>query len=263
MIRVPRTRPKLGPKIGEHGLRRANRNLTLTLLVLGFGGAIVAGTFAAWRWYFSYRHYGPAAVSRWSGPALGVSMVLTIVGCLALFSILKHRDLRVHTYTHGMVLERNNHNQIVYWTQIHQLHTVSVRYGLAGFAWGARTKLTLELKDNRRIHLTHRLADVDILTDTIKRNVYPGLLDEYRQRLNSGHAVPFGPLTITPHEIHKGRRTLPWTEVNRISLDRGKLRIRVRSRDLWTSMRFAARKVPNIELCIQLIQHLVLSHKGK
>ncbi len=249
---------RLGEPISEHRLRPTLRTAYLVLAFLGLTGAIAAGGIALGRWYFAYRHYGPAVVIRWSTPALGISLGLAVVGLLSSYAAWRFRSFCIYTFADGMIIERGRQREIIPWKDIRHIHTTVIQYSLPGWAWGARARLTLHRNGKRKLRLTESLVDLDSMTETIKRKVYPGLLEEYVQSLNNGENVPFGQtLLLTSQGIQYSHQTLSWSEVERATLNRGTLNIMAHPPDPKMDVQIKAHRVPNVDLCVQLIQHIL------
>jgi len=246
----------LGPLIREHHLRRELAILYKTLAIIGLGGTAMAGGLAVWRWNFAYRHYGPVAISRWTAPALWAVICFSLVGLFGLLSAVRSKNLRVSLHTSGMTFVRGRRHQTILWKEINSIHTTAVRYGLLSLVWGAETTLILHTNNRRIIRLTQVLNDLSSLAETVKHHVYPGLLTEYRQIISQGGSLPFGPLLLTPDGVQRGREFLSWQDIGKISLERGRLRIPSRQNRKSSQIRVPVRQVPNIDLCVQLIQHL-------
>ena len=245
--------------ISEHRLRRELRALYSALAIIGLIGTAIAGILAVWFWLFAYRHYGPAAIARWTVPPLWSAMGFALVALVGLISSWRSRGLRVSLYDLGLVYQRGRQEKTLLWDQILQIHTTAVRYGLSSLVWGAQTTLELHTDDNRLVRLNHALTDLSSLAETIKRNVYPNLLDEYRRDLNQGNAINFGPLLLTLKGIQQGQRFIPWQDINQITLGRGSLLITPHEHDQGTKIRIPANQVPNVDLCVQLIEHLKIN----
>lgn len=258
MMREPRMTPHdptLGRLVSDHSLTRNRRYLQHIWILIGFGGAAVTGLIAAWRWYFAYRHFGPALVGRWAAPALWICLVLMCLGLYGLSLWWRTRGLRLRVYENGIRFTQGRGGADFRWKQIRQIHTKVVRYGFLGLTWGRRTVLTLLMDDNRQLNLTHTLSGMDVLTKNIKRHVYPILLNEYRENLRYGHPVSFGPLVVTSHGIRQGQRQWEWGDLKQATLNHGVLRINTNAERRQADIRLSVEEVPNIDLCMQLIQH--------
>ena len=249
----------LGPMISEHRLRRELRVLYSALTIIGLMGTAISCVLAVWFWLFAYRHYGPAAIVRWTVPAIWSAAGFALVALVGLISFWRSRGLRVSLHDLGLVYQGGRQQETLRWNQIIQIHTAAVRYGLSSLVWGGQTTLELHSDDNRLIRLNHALTDLSSLAEAIKRNVYPNLLDEYRRDLNQGNAINFGPLLLTLKGIQQGQRFVPWQDINQITLGRGLLLITLHEADQGAKIRIPANQVPNVDLCVQLIEHLKIN----
>lgn len=249
----------IGPMISEHRLRRELSIIYSALAIIGLIGTAISCILAVWFWLFAYRHYGPAAIVRWTTPALWTATGFALVALIGLISFWRSRGLRVCLYDLGMIYQRGRQEEILLWDQIIQIHTAAVRYGLSSLAWGAQTTLELHTDDNRLVRLNHALTDLSSLAETIKRNVYPNLLAEYRRDLNQGVAINFGPLLLTLKGVQQGQQFIRWQDISQITLGRGLLLITPHEHDQGTKMRIPANRVPNVDLCVQLIEHLKIN----
>jgi hypothetical protein len=258
---VKRKEPRrdLGPLIREHHLRKELAILYKTLSIIGLGGIVIAGGLAMWRWYFAYSHYGPVAISRWTTPALWAVIFFSLVSLFGLLSVSRSKKLLVGLYASGMIYQRGRQQQTILWEEINSIHTAVVRYGLMSLVWGAETTLILYTNNRRKIRLTQVLNDLSSLAETVKHHVYPRLLTEYRRIISQSGSLPFGPLLLTPKGVQRGRDFLSWQDIGKISLRRGRLLIPSRQNQKSSQIRVPVHQVPNIDLCVQLIQHLTTS----
>jgi hypothetical protein len=217
---------------------------------------LVAGGIIVWRWFYAYRHYGPAAIWRWTAPAVWAFIILVGLCLLGIYLLWQSRGLQVSLYQHGLVLKRGKVRKAIRWDVIEQINTASVRYGMARLAWGDRKFLRIRTNDGLRINFTTVLTNLDLLIKTIKRHVYPNLLSIFRTRLNEGGSISFGALLLTKHGVQHSQQFLSWDSIHQVTLDQGMLIFTVRENDKEVIQRFPAHQIPNVDLCIQLLAHL-------
>ncbi len=245
--------------LSEHELRKGLRILYIVVTVLGSSGLIAASGFALWAWYFAYRHYGPALVTRWSLPAFGIGLASTILAFFGLGLILRNLNLQVRVYLSGITFRRGRQRKMIPWDGIQQIQTSSVRYGLPGLSWGMRTTLTLSLTDGYKIRISDAITNLPGLIKTIKSNVYPRLLSTCRQELNEGQALDFGPISLTPQGVQKAPVLLRWDQIQELTLERGVLRIAGRDTGRDAQIRVPTHHIPNIDLCVSCIREIISS----
>jgi len=222
------------------------------------GALASTGAFAysAWRWYDALTRYGVLVVWRLSLPWIAAGVIWGMVAVVAFVSFLKHRRLAVRTHFRGLRLEKGKRRESIEWGQVRGIQVHAVRYGIGELSWGDRSTLRLESRDGRIYHFNSALAEFSVLVDTVKGKVYPILLQDLRQALQEGDPLEFGHLTLTTIGIHKGRRLIPWGGLEAADLSNGWLSLRGLHAGHPSSIRVPAYQVPNVELCVQLIEHL-------
>lgn len=240
-----------------HELRKGLRTLYIVVTVLGASGLIAASGFALWSWYFAYRHYGPALVTRWSLPAFGIGLASMILALVGLGLILRNLNLHVGVYLSGITFRRGRQRKRIPWDRIQQIQTSSVRYGFPGLSWGMRTSLTLSLTDGRKIRISDAITDLPNLIKTVKSNVYPRLLSTCRQELNEGQALNFGPISLTPHGVQKEPVLLKWDQIHELTIERGVLLIAGSDTSRDAQIRVPTHRIPNIDLCVSCIRQII------
>ncbi len=254
---------EFGSMISKHGLRNEHRTLGVLLAVAGLFTAFLSAAIGIYRWYFAYRHFGPAAVARWAAPAMGLSFAFALLGLIGLAYLLHLRGAYARVYSGGILIGRRGKVEKIPWDQIQAITTSSVRYGLPWISWGSSSKITFHLKPEGKRSLSQSLTNLDQLAITVKKYVYPGLLEQYRQALQQGDAVQFGSIEITRRELVHGKRSYPWAEINKVSLKRGFLSVEKRSSRWKRRIRLSTQRIPNIDLCFQLIQHFLAEEKSR
>lgn len=247
---------KLGLQTGEHRLRRILRLAYPSLGLAGLLATLALWALAAWRWAFAYSTYGPAIVWRVAFPLVLLSLVSLTVGLAGVLATLRLGPLVVSTYERGLVVRRGRRGKLIRWGHIRHLRTAAVRYGFSGLSWGRRASITLILDNGEKFRFTTVLADIEGLIAVVKSNVYPRLLDEYTRQFNQGHALSFGPLSLSAVGIQQGRSQLGWADLGRASLENGRLVLTPASPGRGSKIRIEARRIPDVDLCLQFIQHL-------
>ncbi len=238
----------------SHPLRLELRRTYQTVSMLGFLGAMAAFAWAIFRWYFAYHHFGPAVVGRWTAPVLILTLVLAAVGAIGLILYLSARSYHVITNELSLQIKKRNHIVSIPWEEIKFVRSSSIRYGLAKFEWGNRSTLWVHTSNGQVFRFVNNLVDFNGLAETVKANLYPRYLARYRQDLNQGQSIDFGPIQLTPNGIVFGRKECEWSELEDVSLARGRLTITTNEGQRIKSYSIPARKIPNLDLCAQLIQ---------
>lgn len=248
----------LGKYISEHGLRRELRLVYQILGALGLGGALALVTIGVWRGYLAYQDYGPALVLRWSMPSWIAAAALGLIGLGSLFTLWQRHSIKVRTFANGMTYQRKRKPQVFFWRHVRAIRTYASRYFLPFLGTGGRSELLLTMASRQTLRLTSIVTGLDQLVETVKERVYPRLMSDYVKAFRMGQPIAFGPLTLTLDGIQYGRRSLAWDKVGGIELKRGKLNILWETDGGVSRLSVAARRIPNVEICFQLIRRLGL-----
>lgn len=253
--------PPLGPLIRQHRLRRSLRLGYTAVMLIGIVGTVVLFTLALWRWSFAYRHYGPAVVLRWTLPYAIAGLASSALGLYGFWQSRRHRNLTVGVHPSGLSVRQGGEEASLNWDQIHSIFTTSVRYSPLSFVRGWRTTLTLHSRAGSTFQFTERLSGFHELAASVKRYVYPPRLAECRQRLKRDLPVSFGPITLTARGLQLKGRWRAWKQVESVTLERGLFEVRLRGEPRGSRLRIPVRRIPNVDLCYQLVRHFA-THQG-
>jgi hypothetical protein len=248
----------LGKLISEHSLRREYRLLYQYLGAVGVGGAIVMVTVGVWRAYLAYQNYGPALVWRWSLPSYIAAAGLALVGFGSLLTFWRRHDIKVRAHDNGMAFRLRRKVNVNFWRHVRSIRTSSSRYMLPFLGTSGRSELLLTMTNNRSMCLSHIIAGLDQLVETVKERVYPRLMADYVKAYRMGQDVTFGPLALTLDGIQYRKRTLAWDTVCGAEIVRGGLNILWETGKRVSRLRVPTKKIPNVEICFQLIRRLGL-----
>lgn len=253
----------LGALISEHHTRSSARGPLTLLSAASLLGALAAGGYAIDRWYFAQAHLGPAAVWRLSAPALGAAAALLALGCLWVALRLRSGPLRVEVRHDGLRWSRGRRSTSARWSQVRQVHTHAIRYLLPALGRRTQAELVLGLRpagiSSRRLRwlrLPHTLSHFDDLVAAVKTQAYPLLMAEATRALRQGRQLTFGPLRLSTKGMRHGRRLLRWSDLEQVRLDDGVVRLRASASSGHRELRLHAHRIPNLEVCLQLIDLL-------
>ncbi len=248
----------LGKPVVEHRPRRRQRRLYLLLALVGLSAGAIMLIIGIARWSFALANYGPAVVWRWSGIWLIIGGALLAVGLVGAVWLLRWGRLSVVVHDGGLQLKRGNQVRTLPWSEIETVQVTGVNYRSI---WGSHSTLKLRTSDDQQIRLSDRLAGLSQLAATVKRNVYPRLVAEYTRYLRDGQPVAFGPLTLSLEGVARGPRKLDWSQVTAAELHDGRITI-TPADGRGGALRVDARKVPNAEICLELVQHYARGARG-
>lgn len=219
-------------------------------------GAIGTFTAALWRWYDAYQHFGPALVERWTSPLLLTSAGLAIFLILLLLELRMLRRTRVAICADGIILRKGRRQDSIRWEQIQGLRLRATRYIIPFVKRPLPLRMTLDIAGGKPVSLDSTLEGLPAITESIKEHVYPGLLEQYRRQLELHNPITLGPITITAQELGWGKRSINWDSVRDIRVDKGNVRLTYNKNGKTRTSRVPSHKIPNVDLCIQMVHHL-------
>ncbi len=250
------TAPSLGQLINVYRPSRRRGIVMWTALGAGLAGSAISALAGSYRWYLASTQYGPAVVAKWSTPWFITAGGFGAFCLLILVFLWRGRRLEVGLYGAGIVYQLGKKRISVPWQDIYRLHASAVRYGIFGLIWGGDMEVRLDIRGGQQIRLTRTIANLSDLVEKIKRNIYPFLLAGYTRAFNQGQALEFGPLTLNGEGIMRSGKLLPWSELASADLERGLLQLTPVKGGTGRKMKLPAHKIPNLDVCLQLIQNL-------
>ena len=248
---------RLGPIEQVHRVRRGLRRGQLYGALTMFSMSVIAGCVAAYRGALAYTEYGPLLVGRWVTPPLILALVLAVVGFGLGVRAWRTWRKRVRLHANGLALVRGRRGRAMAWPDVRALWSHAVRTGLPGLTSSRRLRLELEARDGRRLKIDDTLEEFEGLAQAVKARVYPLLLADYTRSFNEHQVLPFGPLRLGPEGLEDGPRPpFAWTEVRGAQLADGRLKVQTSRAGRQATLTYPAHRIPNVELCAQLIQEI-------
>jgi hypothetical protein len=179
---------------------------------------------------------------------LGLGVVYVLPGGLWFISTLRKRGLRVLVLPDGLSYTRHGRTEIVRWDEVADV-------------WQAISKIQytftvrsckVRLEDGRKYTFNSALRNVAGLIATIQQEVTPRILARASDAYDAGETIPFGKLGVSKAGISRGKRTLPWDQVKRVTVDKGVITVRKQGGLLkWTSVHVA--ETPNFFVFASLV----------
>ncbi len=253
----PTTTIPLGPVL--HVYRdRPFRWLDLFMLFIPASLAVIAPLlYGLKRDIYARSYYGPVAAQTWSWPWYALATVALIpLLLLALGRVRKSRRW-VELHKNGLKISwTGNSLRTLLWNQILGISCSSSEVTFLGRTNRRRHQLTLHLVKGKLIHIDDHIRDLPELIDRIKAKIYPQLLPKMRTAFNKGETLNFGPVIIHQNAIKVREQQILWNQVTRLNVESGKLIVESLSRH---PIRIPTRKIPNVELLIQVLQEGVNS----
>lgn len=177
-----------------------------------------------------------------------MGLIYGVPGTLWFVSILRKRDLCVLVLPEGLSYTRHGRTEIIRWDEVAAVwqaitrvqHTFTVR------------SCKVQLDGGRKYTFNNALRNVPELIATIQQEVTPRILARASDAYHAGETIPFGKLGVSEAGISRGKRTLPWDQVKRVTVDKGVITVRKQGSLLkWTSVPVA--ETPNFFVFASLV----------
>lgn len=211
--------------------------------------------YGLWRTYYGYTNFGPAAAAAW-GKTWFYLAALLLIGLL-LYTLRRliraHRWVKV--YPQGLKVARPGRQELVIpWKEIHGLNTSTTRQSF--LLWKSRPKhsLTLDTTQHGRVHLDHRIQQIEDLIEIVKEQVYPLLFPELKSRFHQGQSIAFGRIQLSRQGLMIDQSELPWSYIKGLTARDGQLIVKLSSQK---DRRIPVQDIQNIDLFIRLIKEEV------
>lgn len=229
---------------GGHGLRTG-------LIVLGIGLVLSCGALLM---YFTIGV--PQIIAIGAPIAALVGVVMAVQGFF-------QRGQKAVVFADGVAEIKGGKTNIMRWDDISsvwQSITVTKMYGVV--ETGRRYIYTVQASDGRRMVFGNTYKNVEALGKAIQQAVTSRLMPRYFDAFNGGGTVKFGSLTLSKAGLSNGRETIPWNEVEQVTLNRGTITVRKAGKWLgWTSQ--TAAQTPNLFIFLTMIDRIVGLNKPK
>ena len=112
-------------------------------------------------------------------------------------------------------------------------------------------------KDGQCLHLTSFLSKLENLTTQIEDKVCQRLLPALRQQVDEGSSISFGPITVEPGGLRRGKQVVVWREVQEVKVDPMAGRVFVqRSGQASPWLNLPTVKMPNSAVFVALVSQL-------
>jgi len=115
-------------------------------------------------------------------------------------------------------------------------------------------RLIVELLGGEVLELSEVLGDVETLSETVQREVYPRLLERARRRLAAGQAEPFEPFAVSGDGIRSPEGFLAWPEIEALELKATTLTLKRRSGVPQGGGSADVTRLPNFPVLLALLE---------
>ncbi len=242
--------------LSQHQLKGEVERRVILLLIASILIMTAALLWSVYRWYFAFARFGPAVVWRWSGPAIGITFLAFILAIFSGVFLIRNRKRIIYTTADGVWLINGGNRRALQWPEIESIRSSAARYLFSGSAGDPQLRIWLRTAEQEVIHLPSFLTHLSSGQRVIKQHIYPLAMDRYREMMKSGRALRFGPIELSQRGIVHRNRTEPWQNFRQVHLESGRLQIEFQGSKGSRKLSIPARRVPNVDLCVQLLRNI-------
>lgn len=242
--------------LGNFIVEYRDRPLTWRDLVCYFtpaaAAALLPWAYGSWRSWYGSLHYGPAAAESWGLPWYLLSALATLSLLALAWMRLRQAGRWVRLYRNGLVIHtRFGRRKTLPWQELNGIAYQASELTIFGRVYQARQHLSLYTHQDRRVVIDRRLSDITDLAARVKARLYPHLLPQFRQAFSQGQTLIFGRLALNIDQLWLQGKGYAWHEIVHLELSSGHLVVELHNQH---SIKIPAKKIPNLELFLQLIQ---------
>ena len=179
-------------------------------------------------------------------------LVLTALGVWSYIRAERRTHRRVQVYEHGLVDLERGETRAFPWASVAEVHQaiVTQRDRRTHVALTTHT-YTVTDDSGRAATFDDTIEHVQALGEAIQRAVSERLLAEALRALDQGETVAFGRLAVSRNGVSDGERSLPWSGVESIALERGYVTVTA-SVDQRNWVTVPAQEIPNVYVLLGL-----------
>ncbi len=228
-------------------------------LTLFFGG--ILGNYLWWV-------HGPATLNH---VVFHLMYIVPLSGLALLWHMYRNRGLLVLIYPTGLLRLRRGEVDSFPWSDVEHIRVKVQRAEEATFERNVTGTLTacwlpaevpnfqlwaaglvVVRNDGTEAHFGPVLSDYAALAETVQKRSFAALWPAVWSRFESGQAIEFEELLVTPAGIRHERKLLPWKDLKEITVAQSKLNVKQTGKWLPWALK-DANSIPNLHILFALV----------
>lgn len=247
---------KDGEILSQHRLKEGVEQRIVIMLIVGIVTMVAALLWSLYRWLFAFSHFGPAVVWRWTGPAIGIAILALLLAIYSMLFLLRNRQRIVYTTPDGLWLNNRGERRFVSWADIASIQSSAAHYRWLRSNGEPQMRILLRTIGGEVIKIPTFMTALMDLQQLVKEYIYPYAMDRYREMMKSDQVLDFGPLKLSRRGVSYRNHIDPWQNFRDVQLERGRLRVEFQRPNGMKKISIAARSIPNLDLCVQLLRNI-------
>jgi hypothetical protein len=230
-------------------------------LIVGVLSLLATGLiFLMGIWYVYDRtsQYGPAVLLDSLIAPLVIAVIAFLIAFFSLWSAISNWKKAVVVYQNGFAYSDRKGVQDWRWEDVESLTAAITRHYTNGIYTGTTHVYTLRKRDSTRLVLNDTISKVESAADSIRQGAFAVLYPRYAQAYNTGQTVVFGPVALSKaNGIQIGKKTYPWSEVAKVSINKGFVQVAKKGGGWFSGASAAASQIPNLEVMLHIINQII------
>lgn len=178
------------------------------------------------------------------------------MGLYCLWSFIASRGTRVGVFADGFTYTRAGKTASARWSEVAAITQRIVRSRYYGIPIWTSYRYDLTLANGQRVRFDTMIGKVAKLGETAQAQIANALLPRAIETYRQGLALPFGKFSVSQAGIANGNETLPWTELESMTFQNGRLIIKKRGKRLsWASA--PVYQIPNVYVLRSLTDYIM------
>lgn len=160
------------------------------------------------------------------------------------WSVIQVANQQVYLFEQGLVVERGKQVQVFPWNQVAAVWQSITRTYRNGRYAGTTYVYTLRRADGYQVKLNNLTKDIAELGAALAQGITRELVPQALHSLQAGQTLTFASLSINREGISNGQAFLPWSQVQGIDVQQGRVSVKKTgtARAFWTNR---VAKIPN------------------
>jgi hypothetical protein len=216
---------------------------------------ITFGLFCVWVGYMVISDDKTPAKDKWMGwvsiGAMGLPVMIAGSWMRRRFNALG--SMRLWLMPGGLAWDYSQGRGVARWDEITKIYAQLTQVYQNGRLIRESRRYTVRTAGGSEFMFSEFVPEVEQVVETLEREVGRVLFPQMLARFQAGEAVAFDKLTVSKAGLRHGSNTLPWSEVERISVEQGYLAVQKTGKFFkWGNIKAA--DIPNFHLAQALIE---------
>lgn len=248
-----------GARTGFFPVSKWNRWGSLAAGLIFFGGGALLGLFGLYYAYTQSQQYGPAVFINNLWPFVLFSGIGVLIGLFGLWSAFSNWNKAVAIYTHGLAYNDNKGLQTWRWEEIDQFFFSITRQYTNGIYTGTTYVYTVRKADGEKITFDNKYGKNEIaqLGGMLEQATQPIHYRRAAEVYNAGQTAVFGPVSISKEGITIHKKTYPWSDVAKVTLNDGMLNVARKGGGWFSGASVMVSSVPNLAALLSIMDQVM------